>query len=134
MISKIIIHSLCHIKFGFSCRFIFCFNESKIFAHNAYFSSWVLIKFWSLTGSPCAIVHDLDESMSILCFEKDNLLSLVCKTYILNTKQIQTNCISGKVRDYQFEKLYSIVVEIKIIDQFSIIINDWNTTSYRTID
>jgi hypothetical protein len=46
----------------------------------------VLIKFWSLTGSPCASLHDLDESMSVLCFEKDNLLSLVCKTYILNTK------------------------------------------------
>ena len=43
--------------------------------------------------------HDLDEFMSVLCFEKDNLLSLtnVCKTYILNTKQNRTNCISGKV-------------------------------------
>jgi hypothetical protein len=38
---------------------------------------------------------------SILCVEKDNLLSLtnICKTYILNTKQIQTNSISGNVRD-----------------------------------
>ena len=40
-------------------------------------------------------------NLSILYFEKDNLLSLtnICKTYILNTKQIQTNSISGNVRD-----------------------------------
>ena len=47
-----------------------------------------------LTGFPRASLHELDESMSVLRFEfeKDNLLSLinVCKTYILNTKPIQT--------------------------------------------
>ena len=37
-------------------------------------------------------LHDFDESMSVLNFEKDNLLSLtnVCKTYILNTKPIHS--------------------------------------------
>ena len=41
-----------------------------------------------LTGFPQDSLYDLDESMSDLRFEKDNLLSLtkVCKTYILNTK------------------------------------------------
>ena len=59
------------------------------------------MKFWSLTGFPCTSLHDLDESMSVLLFEKDKLMSLtnICKAYILNTKQIQTNCISGKVAD-----------------------------------
>ena len=49
-------------------------------------------------------IKHVDEFMSVLCFEKDNLVSLtnVCKTYILNTKQIQTNFISRKVRDDRF--------------------------------
>jgi len=51
-----------------------------------------------------ASLHNLDEFMSVLSFEKDNLLSLtnVCKTYILNTKQIRTNCISRNVKDDRF--------------------------------
>ena len=46
-------------------------------------------------------------NLSVLRFEKDNLLSLtnVWKTYILNTKQIRTNCISAKVRNDQFKKI-----------------------------
>jgi hypothetical protein len=49
--------------------------------------------FWSLIGFPRASLPDLDESMSDLCFEKDNIVFLtnVCKMYILNTKQILTN-------------------------------------------
>ena len=89
------------------------------------------MKFWSLTGFPCTSLHDLDESMSVLCFEIDNLLSLanVSKTFILNTKQIRTNCISRKFKIFDFEKLQSIVVEMQIINRFSIIIDDQNTTS-----
>ena len=54
-----------------------------------------------------ASLHNLDEFMSVLSFEKDNLLSLtnVCKTYILNTKQIRTNCISRNVKDDRFWKI-----------------------------
>ena len=81
--------------------------------HTIFLSSWVVIKFWSLTGFPDASLHDLDESMSVSCFERDNLLSLtnVCKTYILNKKQIRTNCISGKVRDNRFWKNYNRLSE-----------------------
>ena len=75
--------------------------------HTFFFSSWVVIKLWSLTGFRRASLHDLDVSMSVLCFQKDNLLSLtnVCKMYILNTKQIRTNCISWKVWDDRFWKI-----------------------------
>ena len=78
----------------------------KYFHTRFFYSSCVVIKFWSLNGFPLANLHDFDESMSVLCFEKDNLLSLtnVCQTHILNTKQIQTNCISRKVRDYRLWK------------------------------
>jgi hypothetical protein len=38
--------------------------ESKIFPHNTIFSSWVVIKFWSVTDFPHASLHDLDESVS----------------------------------------------------------------------
>ena len=60
-----------------------------------------------LTGFPRASLHEPDESMSFLRFDKDNLLSLinVCKTYILNTKQIWTSNISGKFQDDRFRKI-----------------------------
>jgi hypothetical protein len=95
-----------------------------------FFSSWVVIKLWSLTGFPRASLHDLDVSMSVLCFQKDNLLSLtnVCKMYILNTKQIQKNCLLWTVWDDRFWK---IIINYRwnsnIIDRFSIIIDDQNT-------
>jgi hypothetical protein len=108
--------------------------------HTFFFSSWVVIKLWSLTGFPraslhdldvsmsvlCFSFHDLDVSMSVLCFQKDNLLSLtnVCKMYILNKKQIRTNCISRKVWDDRFWKIIIDCCWKKIIDRFSIIIDD----------
>jgi hypothetical protein len=58
----------------------------------------------------CVSLHNLDESMSVLSVERDNLLSLtnVCKTYIQNTKQIRTNCISRKVWDDRF---WNIIID-----------------------
>ena len=50
--------------------------ESKIFPHNAFFSSWLVIKFGVLTSFPCASLHDFDEFMSVLHFENDDFLSL----------------------------------------------------------
>jgi hypothetical protein len=66
--------------------------------------------FWSLTGFPRASLPDLDESMSDLCFEKDNIVFLtnVCKMYILNTKQILTNSIS---RLSTFNMIFSIIID-----------------------
>jgi hypothetical protein len=66
--------------------------------------SLIIVVYYHKT---CAGLHNLDESMSLLCFENDNLLSLtnVCKIYILNTKQIQTNCISRKYEMIDFEKI-----------------------------
>ena len=70
-----------------------------IFPHNVFFGSCVVIKFLSLTCFPRANLRDLNESMSVLHFEKDNLLFLLQNfarqfTYILNTKQIPINCFS----------------------------------------
>jgi len=66
--------------------------------------------FWSLTGFPRASLPDLDESMSDLCFEKDNIVFLtnVCKMYILNTKQILTKSIS---RLSTFNMIFSIIID-----------------------
>ena len=60
--------------------------------------SLIIVVYYHKT---CASLHNLDESMSVLSFEKDNLLSPtnICRTYILNTKQIRINCNSGKVQD-----------------------------------
>ena len=64
-----------------------------------FFSSWVVLKVWSVTGLPRAVIHDLNESMLALLFEKDDLLFLTnaCKIYILNTKQFRTNVMLYRV-------------------------------------
>jgi hypothetical protein len=45
----------------------------KYFNTMLFFSFWVAIQFWSLTGFPHASLHDLHEAMSVLHFETDNL-------------------------------------------------------------
>jgi hypothetical protein len=81
----------------------FAVMNPKYFHTTLFFNFWVVIKFWGrLTGFPRGSLHDLDESMSVLWFENDNLLSLsnACKTYFLTTKQIKKNCIFGKVKRF----------------------------------
>ena len=79
--------------------------------HYCFAMAILVVVYYHITGLSFALMnpniftslvlafHDLDEFMSVLCFEKDNLLSLtnVCKTYILNTKQIQIHCNSRKL-------------------------------------
>jgi hypothetical protein len=61
--------------------------ESKIFPHNTIFSSWVVIKFWSVTAFPHASLHDLDESMSVLRFE--GIIYYLLQTFTRRTSSIQ---------------------------------------------
>lgn len=66
--------------------------------------SLIIVVYYHKT---CASIHNLEESMSVLRFEKNNLLSLtsVSKTYIPDAKQIKVSCISGKVQDDWFWKV-----------------------------
>jgi hypothetical protein len=92
-------------------------DKKEFFLSKTLKSNW---NHWHCERLQVAI--DLDESMSVLHFEKDNLLShtKIWKTYILNTKHIRTNCeFSLKVWDDWFWK----------IDKFPIIIHDKLTTS-----
>ena len=41
----------------------FALMNPKYFNTTLFFSSWLVIKFWSLTDFPCTSLQDLDESM-----------------------------------------------------------------------
>ena len=60
----------------------------------------MVLKVWSVTGLPRAGIHDLNESMLALLFEKDDLVFLTnaWKIYILNTKQFRANKMLYRVR------------------------------------
>jgi hypothetical protein len=41
----------------------FALMNPKYFNTTLFFSSWLVIKFWSLTDFPCTSLQDLDKSM-----------------------------------------------------------------------